>query len=131
MAEQYCAALMAWTEGKRVEWRVENSDEWILSATFFPAIATSIEFRIIDEPPKLREFWVYRVGGGYFAHDTYPGSDECYYHVREVSAAADAESAELRRNHDAMKAAIRDFMDTYAVHGGYLANQLDKHEVKL
>jgi hypothetical protein len=60
-ARAYAEALIAWSEGKKVEYRIADAGpawcpvDW--SGTF-PTLCYACEYRIAPDPPKAREWWI-------------------------------------------------------------------------
>lgn len=118
-ARAYADALVAWAEGKRVEYCVSPRSRHADLARWREFDGSAFEpesqYRIAPAPPKLREFWLssfdmakrHTGAHGEKSIDVYVKNPverhpEYFIHVREVSETADAEMAELRRNHDAL-----------------------------
>jgi hypothetical protein len=140
----YAEALIAWSEGKKVEYRnrtLGNSPAWWLfnGELFVPGF----EYRIVPDPPKAREWWVnvYNRGRGgcdaaHLSKDeaenqAIVGCLECV-HVREILdteiVVNKAEYEELRRNEAAMKAALHEWLVDNT--GRRLRTLLDDHGAK-
>jgi hypothetical protein len=125
-ARAYAEALIAWSEGKKVEYRIADAGpawcpvDW--SGTF-PTLCYACEYRIVPDPPKPLEGWVnvypataLSEGALYKSRadaDKYAAYDrlDCV-RVREILdneiVVDKAEWEELRRNEAALKAAIYD-----------------------
>lgn len=107
-ARAYADALVAWAEGKRVEQRSPHFQEWKQFDGVWTTIDQNWEYRVAPAPPKLRvievpNFHQCHVGSGcFYAYHDGESPNQPVVKFREVSETADAEMAELRRNHDAL-----------------------------
>lgn len=134
-ARAYADALVAWAEGKRVE----HSPTYMPDEHWWPfngeAFDQNRKYRVAPTPPKLREALVRIYKDGRFGYAFDPEKeDPVAKHLlvlfREVSETADAEMAELRRNHDALCRAIDEYWTVYDP-SGHLNNFLHKHGARL
>jgi hypothetical protein len=130
-ARAYADALIAWSEGKKVEQRHNAPSVVPDKRVWYPfngeACTYYGEYRIVPDPPKAREFWInwYRSGNSYVklafpspedadndAFRNRSSGHEQTIHVREILdteiAVNKAEYEELCRNEAALKAAIKE-----------------------
>jgi hypothetical protein len=115
--DAYCAALKAHLLGERAEMRSTLDDEYDWVPFMGQPFLETNEYRIAPAPPKLREVWIHAEdipGHGVAIAEGRIAGDESFLrngrkgvHFREVSPSADAEIAELRRNHDALVKALQ------------------------
>ena len=140
-ARAYADALIAWSEGKKVEQRDASP-----ASNWYPfdgeAYIDGAEYRVVPDPPKAREFWinVYQDGTLGVLRDSREDADESASRSRaecmrirqilDTEIVVDkAEYEELRRNEAALKAAIDEwFSDNYRIS---LPVALNKHGAKL
>jgi hypothetical protein len=128
-ARAYADALIAWSDGKKVEMRDVTSQS--LDASWKPFdgfYRQGFEYRVVPDPPKAREWWVENRAGDLcceshgcschiaLTHAPRSFSDEAirnnYSYAREILdneiVVGKAEYEELCRNEAALKAAIKE-----------------------
>jgi hypothetical protein len=121
----YVDAVVAWSEGKKVEQRHNATGVMPHKRDWYPfdgeAYIDGAEYRVVPDPPKAREFWinVYQDGTLGVLRDSREDADESASRSRaecmrirqilDTEIVVDkAEYEELRRNEAALKAAIKE-----------------------
>jgi hypothetical protein len=146
-ARAYADAVVAWSEGKKVGFRMRSrashTPEW-WSFNGEP-YCSDFEYRIVPDPPKAREFWINVYQDGLMgvlrdsrkaADDRATGQRTDCIRIREILdteiVVDKAEYEELRRNEAALKAAIKDYIGHRKIGGIWIIEHyLDSHGAKL
>jgi hypothetical protein len=139
-ARAYADALIAWSEGKKVEVRMPIAGtKW--HSFDVEKFEIDFEYRVVPDPPKAREFWIDErttrecIADGCeksIAHST-PSADVDFLYARQILdteiVVDKAEYEELRRNGAALKVAIAEWLsDNYHIS---LRDALAKHGAEL
>jgi hypothetical protein len=121
----YVDAVVAWSEGKKVEQRHNATGVMPHKRDWYPfdgeAYIDGAEYRVVPDPPKAREFWlnVYQDGSVGVLRESRKAADDhatgkrtdCI-RIREILPTEivvdKAEYEELRRNEAELKAAIKE-----------------------
>jgi hypothetical protein len=139
-ARAYADALIAWSEGKKVEQRDASP-----ASNWYPfdgeAYIDGAEYRVVPDPPKAREWWVNVYAHSQWLHETKALADkaassarlECV-HVRKILPTEivvdKAEHEELRRNEAALKEAINGVRKDTGF-AGFMAEQIKRYGARL
>jgi hypothetical protein len=143
-ARAYADALVAWSEGKKVEQRWPGSCITARTVWFTfdgDSYVSGAEYRIVPDPPKAREWWanVYPAGASDILHESREEADEAAgrsrvecMRVRQILdteiVVDKAEYEELRRNGAALKVAIAEWLSDNHIS---LRDALAKHGAEL
>jgi hypothetical protein len=132
-ARAYADALIAWSEGKKVEQRDASP-----ASNWYPfdgeAYIDGAEYRIVPDPPKAREWFIPQHGGAHRILDGESLPENCVRarQILPTEIVVDkTEYEELRRNEAALKAASIAYLDSTGPSQPTLLTCLDREGARL